>query len=78
MEKINPFGPLMALMQQDLQEYEEKYQGTFAEMPHISLGNSKTRCVGEATLPIVTCHASCLEKCGCFKDGQDIRFNEVK
>lgn len=49
MEKINPFGPLMALMQHDLQEYEEKYQGTFAEMPHISLGFSLSWVVYDGT-----------------------------
>ena len=50
-------------MQKDVAEFEAKYQGRFAEQPHIGLGNRKTRCVNEATLPIITCHPSCLEKC---------------
>lgn len=53
----------MGLMLNDLHEYEEKYKGKFAENPHIGLGNRKTRCVNEATLPIITCHASCTDKC---------------
>lgn len=60
---METFIELMDLMQADLSEYEQKYNGEFAENPHISLGNSKTRCVNEATLPIVTCHPSCIEKC---------------
>ena len=51
------------LMQSDVAEFEAKYQGRFAEEPHVGLGNRKTRCVNEATLPIITCHPSCLEKC---------------
>ena len=51
------------LMQSDVSEFEAKYQGRFAETPHVGLGNRKTRCVNEATLPIITCHPSCLEKC---------------
>ena len=51
------------LMRQDVAEFEAKYLGRFAEMPHIGFGNRKTRCVNEATLPIITCHPSCLEKC---------------
>lgn len=51
------------LMRHDVAEFEAKYQGRFAETPHIGLGNRKTRCVNEATLPIITCHPSCLEKC---------------
>jgi len=43
-------------MQKDVAEFEAKYQGRFAEQPHIGLGNRKTRCVNEATLPIITCH----------------------
>lgn len=54
---------LIQLMQADLNEYEMKYNGQFAENPHIGLGNKKTRCVNEATLPIITCHPSCIEKC---------------
>lgn len=54
---------LMALMRADLKEYEEKYDGKFAEKPHIGLGNRKTRCVNESTLPIITCHPSCMERC---------------
>ena len=69
------------LMQKDVAEFEAKYQGRFAEEPHVGLGNRKTRCVNEATLPIITCHPSCLEKCaehgcGCCGSG-DIRFNVV-
>lgn len=52
---------LMALMKADLKEYEEKYDGKFAEKPHIGLGNRKTKCVNEATLPIITCHSSCMQ-----------------
>ena len=51
------------LMQKDVAAFEAKYQGRFAEEPHVGLGNRKTRCVNEATLPIITCHPSCLEKC---------------
>ena len=51
------------MMQKDVAEFEAKYQGRFAEEPHVGLGNRKTRCVNEATLPIITCHPSCLEKC---------------
>lgn len=47
----------------DLAKYEAKYQGRFAETPHVGLGNRKTRCVNEATLPIITCDESCLTKC---------------
>lgn len=46
---------IIELMKSDLQEYEQKYQGVFAENPHVGLGNRKTRCVNEATLPIITC-----------------------
>ena len=51
------------LMQKDVAEFKAKYQGRFAEQPHVGFGNRKTRCVNEATLPIITCHPSCLEKC---------------
>lgn len=51
------------LMRHDVAEFEAKYQGRFAETPHIGLGNRKTRCVNEATLPIITCHPSSLAKC---------------
>ena len=54
---------LIMLMQQDIHEYELKYHGEFAENPHVGLGNKKTRCVNEATLPIITCHPSCVNKC---------------
>lgn len=54
---------LMTAMQADLAEYESKCNGVFGEKPHIGLGNRKTRCVNEATLPVITCHPSCLEKC---------------
>ena len=57
------FARCIELMQKDVAEFEAKYQGRFAEQPHIGLGNRKTRCVNEATLPIITCHPSCLEKC---------------
>jgi hypothetical protein len=39
------------LMRHDVAEFEAKYQGRFAETPHIGFGNRKTRCVNEATLP---------------------------
>lgn len=51
------------VMRQDVAAFEQKYQGKFTEQPHVGLGNRKTRCVNEATLPIVTCDPSCLEKC---------------
>ena len=57
------FVRCIELMQSDVAEFEAKYQGRFAEEPHAGLGNRKTRCVNEATLPIITCHPSCLEKC---------------
>lgn len=57
------FTEAIWLMKLDLAYFEEKYQGKFLDLPHIGLGNRKTRCVNEATLPIVTCHPSCLEKC---------------
>ncbi len=60
---MNRLSELIELMQHDLHEYEQLYQGQFAENPHVSLGNRKTRCINEATLPIVTCHPSCTEKC---------------
>ena len=53
----------IALMNRDVAEFEKKYQGKFAEPPHVGLGNRKTRCVNEATLPIITCDPSCIEKC---------------
>ena len=57
------FKKCIEIMRQDVAEFEAKYQGRFAEQPHVGLGNRKTRCVNEATLPIITCHPSCLEKC---------------
>ena len=57
------FKECIELMQRDVAVFEAKYQGRFAETPHVGLGNRKTRCVNEATLPIITCHPSCLEKC---------------
>ena len=57
------FARCIELMQKDVAEFEAKYQGRFAEEPHVGLGNRKTRCVNEATLPIITCHPSCLAKC---------------
>ena len=57
------FKECIELMQRDVAVFEAKYQGRFAEAPHVGLGNRKTRCVNEATLPIITCHPSCLEKC---------------
>jgi hypothetical protein len=57
------FKECIALMQSDIAAFEAKYQGRFAEAPHVGLGNRKTRCVNEATLPIITCHPSCIEKC---------------
>lgn len=57
------FRKAFALMREDLSVYERKYAGVFAEAPHVGLGNRKTRCVNEATLPLVTCHPGCLERC---------------
>lgn len=51
------------VMRRDVADFERRYQGMFAEQPHVGLGNRKTRCVNEATLPVVTCDPSCLEKC---------------
>ncbi|MDO4510551.1 MAG: hypothetical protein Q4B68_01880 [Bacteroidales bacterium] len=62
-QEIKHFACLMKLMQADLQHFEAKYGGKFAEAPHAGLGNRKTRCVNEATLPIITCHPSCMRKC---------------
>ena len=62
-DKTEKFRECIELMQRDVAEFEAKYQGRFAEAPHVGLGNRKTRCVNEATLPIITCHPSCLEKC---------------
>lgn len=59
----NPYAEAIRLMTNDLQVFERKYQGEFLESPHVGLGNRKTRCVNEATLPIITCHPSCLKKC---------------
>ncbi len=57
------FKECIEMMQRDVAEFEAKYQGTFAKQPHVGLGNRKTRCVNEATLPIITCHPSCIERC---------------
>ena len=62
-DKTDQFKECIEIMRQDVAEFEAKYQGRFAEQPHVGLGNRKTRCVNEATLPIITCHPSCLEKC---------------
>ena len=63
-DKKEQFKECIELMQSDVAEFEAKYQGRFAKTPHVGLGNRKTRCVNEATLPIITCHPSCLEQCG--------------
>ena len=57
------YAEIIRQMTSDLKVFEQKYQGRFLEPPHVGLGNRKTRCVNEATLPIITCHPSCLEKC---------------
>ena len=62
-DKTEQFRECIELMQRDVAAFEAKYQGRFAEAPHVGLGNRKTRCVNEATLPIITCHSSCIEKC---------------
>ena len=62
-DKTEQFRECIELMQRDVAAFEAKYQGRFAEAPHVGLGNRKTRCVNEATLPIITCHPSCIEKC---------------
>ena len=74
-DKAEQFRKCIELMQHDVAAFEAKYQGRFAEAPHVGLGNRKTRCVNEATLPIITCHPSCIEKCCC--GAGDIRFNVV-
>jgi len=62
-DKKEKFMECIALMKRDVAEFEKKYQGKFDEQPHVGLGNRKTRCVNEATLPIITCDPSCIEKC---------------
>jgi len=62
-EQYGRFAKAVELMQNDVHEYEGKFNGAFSEVPHIGFGNRKTRCVNEATLPIVTCDPSCLTKC---------------
>ena len=74
-DKTEQFRACIELMQHDVAAFEAKYQGRFAEVPHVGLGNRKTRCVNEATLPIITCHPSCIAKCCC--GAGDIRFNVV-
>ena len=59
----NRVSEFIEIMKEDLAFFEARYQGKFLEQPHVGLGNRKTRCVNEATLPIITCHPSCLEKC---------------
>ena len=49
-DKIEQLTKCIDLMQRDVAEFEAKYQGRFAEEPHVGLGNRKTRCVNEATL----------------------------
>ena len=57
------FAKAIQEMNRDLEYFERKYEGRFAEEPHVGYGNRKTRCVNEATLPIITCHPSCLDRC---------------
>lgn len=57
------FAKAIQEMNRDVAYFEQKYQGRFLETPHIGYGNRKTKCVNEATLPIITCHPSCLERC---------------
>ena len=80
------FAASIEIMKQDLSYFEAKYQGKFLEQPHVGLGNRKTRCVNEATLPIITCHPSCLKKCArtcyvlaiCTKPRPNCRKGEAK
>ena len=44
-DKKEQFKECIELMQRDVAEFEAKYQGRFAEGPHVGLGNRKTRCV---------------------------------
>ena len=46
-DKKEQFKECIELMQSDVAEFEAKYQGRFAEGPHVGLGNRKTRCVNE-------------------------------
>ena len=46
-DKKEQFKECIELMQRDVAEFEAKYQGRFAEGPHVGLGNRKTRCVNE-------------------------------
>ena len=73
-DKIEQLTKCIDLMQHDVAEFEAKYQGRFAEEPHVGLGNRKTRCVNEATLPIITCHPSCLEKRDETREGTPARI----
>ena len=60
---IEQIRKVLGDMRADVARFEAKYNGRFAEAPHVGLGNRKTRCVNEATLPIITCDGSCLRKC---------------
>ena len=51
-ESREQFARCIELMQKDVAAFEAKYQGRFAETPHVGLGNRKTRCVNEAAFPI--------------------------
>ena len=82
----NRVSEFIEIMKEDLAFFEARYQGKFLEQPHVGLGNRKTRCVNEATLPIITCHPSCLEKCAdtcyvlaiCTKPRPNCRTCEAK
>ena len=42
-DKAEQFRECIELMQRDVAAFEAKYQGRFAEAPHVGLGNRKTR-----------------------------------
>ena len=50
-DKKVQFKECIEQMHRDVAAFEAKYQGRFAETPHVGLGK---------TLPIITCHPSCL------------------
>jgi len=63
MIRIDTLMRAIGRMEADLHSFEDKYQGKFLENPYIGYGNKKTKCVNEATLPVITCSPVCLERC---------------
>jgi len=50
-------------MNGDLRAAEEKCQAGGLVHPFAGLGNKKTKCVNEATLPVITCSPACIARC---------------